>query len=405
MFFCSPLFSLRGSIPMEPLHWWQRCSTPLPSKNPFKQDLEPFETPLATYFFGDNQPSQASENALATVIRPVIGSKNPFRNSIQGTNTNPFSHEHATNISSERKTKRPVKVPDDYDGKQPLREYLMHFETCASINGWHDGEKAMFLAASLKGDSRKLLAGLPPEELKQYSKIVERLDARFGVEKQAELHQARLHNRRQKEGESLQMLASDVRSLVDLAYQDVALTVQERFAVQHFVDALNDKEDRLHLRRSKPSSLDEALSLARELESLRLLDSNDSLKRGNPASRDFKVRKIEEESSDLKEEFLNLKNKILEQQNQLEAQQAIIKQLNDSLIAQGKVQGSQTKGNQRSQGAQQIECWNCGEGGHVRRNCPKPRKSQSSGNEYRVSPRVQGGAQVTRAQGLEEKGM
>ena len=33
------------------------------------------------------------------------------------------------------------------------------------------------------------------------------------------------------------MLATDIRSMVDLAYQDLGTPVQERFAVQHFIDA------------------------------------------------------------------------------------------------------------------------------------------------------------------------
>ena len=52
---------------------------------------------------------------------------------------------------------------------------------------------------------------------------MERLQLRFGVEKQADLHQARLLNRRQFEGESLQMLATDIRSMVALAYQDLSV--------------------------------------------------------------------------------------------------------------------------------------------------------------------------------------
>ena len=59
----------------------------------------------------------------------------------------------------------------------------------------------MSLAVSLRGESRKLLSGLTESDGRQYAKIVERLQLRFGVEKQAELHQARLLNRRQFEGE------------------------------------------------------------------------------------------------------------------------------------------------------------------------------------------------------------
>ena len=81
----------------------------------------------------------------------------------------------------------------------------------------------MFLAASICGKSRKLLSGLTESEGQQYTTIVERLQLRFSVEKQVELHQARLLNRRQFEGESLQMLATDIRSMVALAYQDLSV--------------------------------------------------------------------------------------------------------------------------------------------------------------------------------------
>ena len=107
----------------------------------------------------------------------------------------------------------------------------------------------MFFAASLRGESRKLLSGLTESEGRQYAKIVERLQIRFGV---AELHHARLLNRRQFEGESLQMLATDIRSMVDVAYQHLGTPVQERSAVHYFIDALSDKDGRLYLRREKP---------------------------------------------------------------------------------------------------------------------------------------------------------
>ena len=87
--------------------------------------------------------------------------------------------------AADRKIKKPVKLPEDFDGKQPLKEYMMHFELCAIVNGWNEEDKAMFLTASLCGDSRKLLGRLTELECKQYSKIVERLQLRFGVKKQA----------------------------------------------------------------------------------------------------------------------------------------------------------------------------------------------------------------------------
>ena len=76
----------------------------------------------------------------------------------------------------------------------------------------------------------------------------------------------RLHSHRQQENESVQALTGYIRSMSSLAYQDLSPDTQERFAIQHFIDAIKDKDDRLRLRRDKPRTTDEALLLACELE-------------------------------------------------------------------------------------------------------------------------------------------
>ena len=221
-------------------HWWQRCSTPITPKNPFKQDLDD-----VSQFFARSEVKSnpfCSDSGFAEPTMPLATSASQLTVTVQS--SNPFrrdetvsNDEKSSELSADRRISKPVKLPEDFDGKQPLKEYLLHFERCSLINGWTEEEKAMFLAASLPGESRKLLSGLTESEGRQYTKIVERLQLRFGVEKQAELNQARLLNRRQFEGESLQMLANDIRSMVDLGYQDLGTPVQEHFAVQHFIDA------------------------------------------------------------------------------------------------------------------------------------------------------------------------
>ena len=115
--------------------------------------------------------------------------------------------------------------------------------------------------------------------------------------------------------------------------------MQERFAVQHFIDALSDKDDRLYLRREKPSTLDDALSLARELESLRLLDRNNALRKA-----DTKVRSLETEQTQLQTEVDGLKHKLKEQQHKLEVQANIIGQLHQFLATQQQPQGPPGEG-------------------------------------------------------------
>ena len=36
--------------------------------------------------------------------------------------------------AADRQIKKPVKLPEDFDGKQPFKEYLMQFQRCAIDN-------------------------------------------------------------------------------------------------------------------------------------------------------------------------------------------------------------------------------------------------------------------------------
>jgi len=83
------------------------------------------------------------------------------------------NNEKSSELLADQRIRKPVKLPEDFDGKQPLKEYLLHFECCLLINGWAEEEKAMFWAASLRAESPKLLSGLTESEGRQYAKIVE----------------------------------------------------------------------------------------------------------------------------------------------------------------------------------------------------------------------------------------
>ena len=117
-------------------------------------------------------------------------------------------------------------------------------------------------------------------------------------------------------------MSTDIRSIVDVAYQDLGTAAQKRFAVQHFIDALIDKDDRIYIRRAKPAILDQALSLARELDSLCLIDSNNFFRRAGS-----RVRALETERTTLETQVDGLRRQI--EQQLLEAQENVIKQLNE----------------------------------------------------------------------------
>ena len=81
---------------------------------------------------------------------------------------------------------KPIKNPADYDGTLSLSNYLKHFERCSVVNGWSKEEALLFLAGGLRGEAQKVLNGMPHS--RNYAKIVDKLELRFGVEKHRDLN-------------------------------------------------------------------------------------------------------------------------------------------------------------------------------------------------------------------------
>ena len=369
------------------------CSTPV---NPFKSG-NPF-TPTSDLSL-DRSVNLESSSRRFHSANP-FASENQLNNS--GTSSsNPFassasepSNNSADLFTNCRKFSKPVKNPADYDGTQSLRDYLKHFERCSVVNGWNNNEAAVFLAASLRGEAQRVLNGMSDSDCRNYAKIVDKLELRFGVEKQRELHQAHLHNRRQQENKSVQALAADIRSTSSLAYQDLSPDTQERFAVQHFIDAIKDQDDRLRLRRDKPKTMDEALTLACELEAFRLLD-------GDWRGSSSKVRSVDEvrrEPDLIRAQLDMLRSDIQMQQQRQETQQVALQQLVQQIQQLSQTMTMNTSGspNAPRYPNRNGQCWNCKEFGHYRRNCPtrksQDRVSADSGNASRVSPKGLGDA-------------
>ena len=201
----------------------------------------------------------------------------------------------------------------------------------------------------------------------------------------------------QQENESVQALAADIRVMSSLAYQDLSPDTQERFAVQHFIDAIKDQEDRLRLRRDKPRTMDEALSLACELEAFRLLDSD--LRRSSSKVRS--MDEVEREPDLFKAQMELLRSDLHAQQQRQETQQVALQELVQQIQQLSQSMSLNTSENQQRQPSSRYSnrngpCWDCKEFGHYRRNCPARKSHERAklglGNASRVSPTGQGDA-------------
>ncbi|GBL88772.1 hypothetical protein AVEN_158904-1 [Araneus ventricosus] len=91
-------------------------------------------------------------------------------------------------------------------------------------------------------------------EIKDHvNKCVKKMDVR-------EFYRTELKTRRQKPGDSLQVLAADVERLMSLAYAECPLDIRERLDAQYYVDTIKDEDTQLSARLMDLKDLKSALA-------------------------------------------------------------------------------------------------------------------------------------------------
>ena len=242
-------------------------------------------------------------------------------------------------------------MPEPYDGQSiTLEDWLTNFELCSSINGWMETQKCPFVAVRLRGAALHVYTDLAATDRLQYPMVVQALQNQFDRTKQTDLYKVQLRSRVHRPSENLSELAGAIRRLANRAYPLVPQGVCDDIAKDQFLEALDSRTTRLQVRRSKPQTLDEALTLAKEEEMLVSLENRKA--------------EVKQGVKDVCVTGPPTSSLVRDQWDP----QARYEELNRKIEQLTKAVEFLT---QKQQISKDLTCWSCGQKGHVKAKCKR----------------------------------
>jgi len=136
---------------------------------------------------------------------------------------------------------RELLKPDTYDGSVSLNEFLIQFKLIARANRWTLEAKTAILISCLRGKARTVLERVSDLENLSYNELKSKLELRFGETNSLQNYYFQFTNRRQKFGEDIASLGSDLERLSQLAYPECSQIIRDKIACAQFVSALSDR--------------------------------------------------------------------------------------------------------------------------------------------------------------------
>lgn len=253
---------------------------------------------------------------------------------------------------------KPIVTPESYNGQGSYRDWFTHFDTCRNINRWTDQQACQFLAVKLKGSALRVFSDLSPYERQDYDTVTTALKERFDPDRDTGVFWAQLRGRTRKKGESLADLAGHIQRLTCRAYPEVDSSARGTIEIQHFIDALDNKEIQKQLRRNKPSTLGEAVRMALDEESFDKLE-------GVAKTANNPVGSLTENNSapESESELCKLEKRVADLE-QLLRKHCMVKPQGNSPVP---VPHPYTVHGRVPRGPQ---CFRCSGWGHVQRDCP-----------------------------------
>ena len=159
-------------------------------------------------------------------------------------------------------------VPETFtgEGRQGFSNWIEHFESIANVHGWDENAKRKWLRARLNGRAATVWRRLPAAETDTYEHAVAALKRRFEPASRKVVYLQEFQRRSKKITEDWVSFGEDLRVLVERAYPTLQPEAHKVLALNRFLDEIRDPQLAFGVRQRRPTTLDQAVAAAMELE-------------------------------------------------------------------------------------------------------------------------------------------
>ena len=174
-------------------------------------------------------------------------------------------------------------MPDSFTGSGDFEDYLHQFNTAAMLSGWHSSRhdnRPQYFALRLRDNALHFYTTLSPEQQNDFDLLVDAFRQNYTTN--VDILKARLKAAKQQPSQDIATFLCDIRTLARRAYRAHPHLI-DQIVLTSFIEGLQSSTLRWELRKTKPSTADEALTLAIELDSFLALERQNNA----PASSSF----------------------------------------------------------------------------------------------------------------------
>ena len=181
-------------------------------------------------------------------------------------------------------------MPVSFNGSGDFEDYLQQFNTATMLAGWlsprHD-HRPQYFALRLTDNMLHFYTTLSPEQPADYDLLMDAFRQNYTTN--VDILKARLKAAKHQPQQEIANFLCDLRTLARRAYRTSPHLI-DQIVLTSFVEGLKSPTLRWELRKAKPRTVEEALTLAIELDTFISLERTNYL--GSASQSNFSINQI-----------------------------------------------------------------------------------------------------------------